>query len=81
MPYTANNRIQRVHQELGDIIENPGMCARLPQALMVRLKAMQGMLMEEMKTNTEAESHRELLDAARPQDTNAKRYSISKIVH
>ena len=80
MSHTDNNRIRQVHQELGDIVGDPGMAARLPQALLDRLRAMQGMLLEEMKTNPEMESHGELLAAARPQDANAERYGIAKTV-
>ena len=80
MSYTANNRIRQVHQELRDIVGDPGMAARLPQALLDRLKALQGMLLEEMKTNPELESQGELLAAARPQDANAEHYGTAKTV-
>ena len=79
MSHTVNNRIRQVHQELRDIVGDPGMAARLPQALLDRLKAMQGML-EEMNTNPEVESHGQLLAAERPQDANAERYGTSKTV-
>ena len=80
MSHTDNNRIRQVHQELRDIVGDPGMAARLPQALLDRLKAMQGMLLEEMKTNPEVESHGELLAVTRPQDANAEHYDIAKTV-
>lgn len=80
MSHTANNRIRQVHQELRDIVGDSGMAARLPQALLDRLKVMQGMLLEEMKTNPEMESHGKLLPAARPQDANAEHRSSAKTV-
>jgi len=51
MSLTANNRIHQVQQELADIVDDPGMAASLPQALLERLRAMRGML-EEVSTNT-----------------------------
>jgi hypothetical protein len=51
MSLTANDRIHQVHQELADIVDDPGMAASLPQALLERLRAMRGMLLEEMNTN------------------------------
>jgi hypothetical protein len=56
MSLTPNGRIHRIHQELGDIVDDPSVAAHLPQALLDRLKAMRGMLLEEMNTNPEANS-------------------------
>ena len=80
MSNTDNNRIRQVHQELRDIVGDPGMAARLPQALIDRLKAMQGMLLEEMNTNPEVEPHGELLAAVGPQDANVEHYGVAKTV-
>ena len=46
-----NDRINQVYQELADIVDDAGMAASLPQALLERLRAMRGMLLEEMSTN------------------------------
>jgi hypothetical protein len=51
MSDTFNDRIHQVHEELGDIVDDPGMAASLPQALLERLRAMRRMLLEEMITN------------------------------
>jgi len=51
MSHTLNDRIYQVHQELVDIVDDPGMAARLPQALLERLRAMRRMLLEEMDTD------------------------------
>jgi len=51
MSHTLSDRIYQVHQELIDIVDDPGMAASLPQALLERLRAMRGMLLEEMNTN------------------------------
>lgn len=56
MSRMANDRIHFVHQELGDIVDDAGMAARLPQALLHRLKAMRGILLEEIMTNPEVDS-------------------------
>ena len=56
MPRTSNGRIHRIHQELGDIVDDPSVAARLPQALLDRLKAIRRMLLEEMNTNPGADS-------------------------
>ena len=52
----AYSRIHQLHDELGDIVEDPGMAASLPQALLHRLKAMRGILLKEMTRNPEADS-------------------------
>jgi hypothetical protein len=59
----GNLRIHEVYRELGSIVENAGLAARLPQALMDRLKAMRGMLLEELNNLGEADSERDLLSA------------------
>jgi len=51
MSHTLSDRIYQVHQELIDIVDDPGMAASLPQALLERLRAMRGMLLEEMNTH------------------------------
>ena len=51
MSVIGNDRIHQVHQELADIVDEPGMAASLPQALLERLRAMRGMLLEEMNTS------------------------------
>ena len=51
MSHTFNDRIHQVHEELADIVDDPGMSASLPQALLERLRAMRGMLLEETNTN------------------------------
>jgi hypothetical protein len=50
IPAAMTNRIYQVYRELDNIVRDGGMAARLPQALMDRLKAMRGMLLEELET-------------------------------
>jgi hypothetical protein len=56
MSLTPNRRIHRIHQELVDIIDDPSVAVSFPQALLDRLKAMRGMLVEEMSTSPERDS-------------------------
>lgn len=59
----GNLRIHEVYRELGSIVENAGLAARLPQSLLDRLKAMRGMLLEELNNLGEADLERDLHSA------------------
>jgi len=49
MPLTAStDRILQVHRELGKILDDLGLAARLPQALLDRLNAMRRTLLQEL---------------------------------
>lgn len=64
MPLIASNlQIHQVYGELDDILGNGGLISRLPQALVDRLSAMRGMLLEALLNSTEANSDGELLAA------------------
>jgi len=64
MSHAANNdRVLRVHRELSKILDDPGLIARLPQALLDRLDAMRATLLQELKVSSLADSDRELLSA------------------
>jgi hypothetical protein len=56
MSLTPNRRIHWIHQELVDIIDDPSVAVSFPQALLDRLKATRGMLLEEMSTSPELDS-------------------------
>ena len=79
MSRTSSGRIHQVHQELGDIVDDPSVAARLPEALLDRLKAMRGMLVEEMSTNPKADSD----DNADSAEVAEKQLSVSlaRIIH
>jgi hypothetical protein len=53
----GNIRIHRVYRELGNIVDNGGLAARLPQSLLDRLKAMRGILLEELNNPPEADAY------------------------
>lgn len=72
----GNDRIHQVHQELGDIVDDPCMAARLPHALLDRLKALRGMLLEAMNTNAQANSDGGLLAAELSREPNAERLQL-----
>ena len=74
----GNIRIHQVYRELGNIVDNGGLAARLPQSLLDRLKAMRGILFEELSNPPEVDSDRDLLSAELSQDpspqTSAARF-------
>jgi hypothetical protein len=53
---TNNNQLCRIYQELGDIIDDCNVTGRLPDAVVNRLRAIQGMLMEEMSKRRQTDS-------------------------
>ena len=59
----GNIRIREVYRELGNIVENGGLAARLPQSLLDRLKVMRGILLDELNNPPEADSDRDSLSA------------------
>jgi hypothetical protein len=74
---TVNTRIRQVYRELGNIVNNGGLAARLPQSLLDRLKAMRGILLEELNSPPETDSDGDFLSAelsqdARPQSSAAR---------
>lgn len=72
MPLTASNlQIHQVYGELDDILGNGGLISRLPQALVDRLSAIRGMLLEALLNSTEANSDGELLAAELSQDARS----------
>lgn len=72
MPLTASNlQIHQVYGELDDILGNGGLISRLPQALVDRLSAIRGMLLEALLNSTEANSDGELLAAELSQDASS----------
>jgi hypothetical protein len=60
---TSNHRIHKVYRELGSIVDDPGMAARLPQALLDTLNDMRGMLREELHHYPEADSESDVFAA------------------
>jgi len=76
---TSNDRIDQIHRELVDIVDDPGMAARLPQALLDRLKVMRGMLLEELNIRPAAAVDGDLLSAERSQDANPERCAAPRI--
>ena len=46
-----SQRLHRIHQELGDIVDDLNIAGRLPHVLLARLKAVRGMLLEEMNAS------------------------------
>jgi hypothetical protein len=65
---TSNHRIREVYRELGSIVEDPGLSARLPHALLDRLQDMRGKLLEELNTSAETDLDSDLLPAELSQD-------------
>jgi hypothetical protein len=65
---TSNHRIREVYRELGSIVEDPGLSARLPYALLDRLQDMRGKLLEELNTSAETDLDSDLLPAELSQD-------------
>ena len=59
----TTDRILRVHRELGKILDDLGVVARLPQALLDRLNAMRATLLEELNTSAIADSSGDSLSA------------------
>jgi hypothetical protein len=58
MPLTAgNDRILRVHRELGKILDDLSLAARLPQALLDRFSAMRRTLLEELNASAAADAN------------------------
>ena len=51
MTRAVRDRVCYVHQELGEILADAGMAARLPQALLERLQVLRNMLTEEMNND------------------------------
>jgi len=68
---TSNTQLRRIYQELGDIIDDCNVAGRLPDALLNRLRAIQGMLMEEMSKPRQTDSDLDLLTAELSQDADA----------
>lgn len=68
----GNIRIHEVYRELGNIVDNGGLAARLPQSLLDRLKAMRGILLEELHNAPEADSDGDLLSAELSQDASSQ---------
>jgi hypothetical protein len=62
-PSTGNTRIRQVYRELGNIVNNGGLAARLPQSLLDRLRAMLGILLEELNSPGETDSDGDFLPA------------------
>ena len=63
MPLTASNdRILWVHQELGQILDDLGLAARLPQALLDRLTVLRRTLLQELNASA-ADSDEDSLSA------------------
>jgi hypothetical protein len=69
---TSNNQLRRIYQELGDIIDDCNVAGRLPDALLHRLRAIQGMLMEEMSKSRQTDSEVDLLTAELSQDADPR---------
>ncbi|PYX97566.1 MAG: hypothetical protein DMG63_14190 [Acidobacteria bacterium] len=53
---TSTDRIVRVHQDLGDILDDLALVSRLPQALIDRLNAMRRTLLREVNDSVVADS-------------------------
>lgn len=67
---TGNIRVHEVYRELGNIVDNGGLAARLPQSLLDRLKAMRGMLLDELNKPPGPDSDGDLLSAELSQDAS-----------
>ena len=67
---SGNIRIHEVYRELGNIVDDGGLAARLPQSLLDRLKAMRGLLLDELNNPPEADSDGALLSAELSQDAS-----------
>ena len=52
----STDRILRVHRELGTILDDLGMAARLPQSLLDRLSDMRRTLLQELNLSTAADA-------------------------
>ena len=76
----ANDRIHQVHQELGDVVDDPCMAARLPHALLDRLKALRGMLLEAMNTNAQRTQTAVCLQPNYRASQMRSGYSLSRII-
>ena len=77
MSLTAGNlRIHQVYRELESILGNGSLVSRLPQALVDRLNAMRGMLLEALMNSTEADSYGDLLAAELSPDASSGRSSV-----
>jgi len=66
----GNIRIHEVYRELSNIVDNGGLAARLPQSLLDRLKAMRGILLEELNNPPEPDSDGDLLSVELSQDAS-----------
>ena len=66
----GNIRIHQVYSELGNIVDNGSLAARLPQSLLDRLKAMRGILLDELNNPPEADSNGDSLSAELSQDAS-----------
>ena len=66
----GNIRIHEVYLELGNIVDNGGLAARLPQSLLDRLKAMRGILLDELNNPPEADPDGASLSAELSQDAS-----------
>ena len=64
----GNIRIHQVYRELDNLVDNSSLAARLPQSLLDRLKAMRGILLDELNDPSEAGSDRDSLSAELSQD-------------
>jgi hypothetical protein len=60
---SSNHRIREVYRELGSIVDDPGLSARLPHALLDRLQDMRGKLLEAFNTSVETNLDNDLLPA------------------
>jgi len=68
----GNIRIHEVYRELGNIVDNGGLAARLPQSLLDRLKGMRGKLLDELNNPPEADSDGNSLSAELSQDASPR---------
>ena len=59
----SNDRILRVHRELGKILDDLSVAARLPQALLDRFSAMRRTLLEELNASAVADGNGNSLSA------------------
>jgi hypothetical protein len=77
MSLTAGNlRIHQVCRELEGILGNGSLVSRLPQALVDRLNAMRGMLLEALINSTEPDSYAGVLAAEQSENVSAERSSL-----
>ena len=77
MPLTASNlQIYQVYGELDNILGSSGLISRLHQALVDRLSAMRGMLLEAFLSSTEADGYGHLLATELAHNTSPEPASL-----